>query len=108
MGGIPEVMEVILGQLPISQLYCVCRLVCRKWNAIIQREKVNMPAGKIVPFSIDFANIQVHVYIHVYQCKLVLCLFAVLVEFTLSLFPSPTVLVSLLEEDVFQVQIRSL
>ena len=56
VGGIPEVMEVILGQLPISQLYCSCRLVCRKWNAIIQREKVNMPAGEIVQFSIDFTK----------------------------------------------------
>ena len=40
IGRIPEVMEVILSQLPISHLYGSCRLVCRKWNDIIQREKV--------------------------------------------------------------------
>lgn len=40
VGGVPEVVEVILGQLPISHLYGSCRLVCRKWNAIILREKV--------------------------------------------------------------------
>ena len=38
-----EVLEIILAQLPLSQLYCRCRLVCRLWNDIIQREKV----GKI-------------------------------------------------------------
>ena len=40
VAGVPEIMEEILGQLPISHLYSSCRLVCRKWNDIIQREKV--------------------------------------------------------------------
>ena len=38
---VPEIVEEILGQLPISHLYSSCRLVCRKWNDIIQREKVH-------------------------------------------------------------------
>ena len=39
---VPEIVEEILAQLPISHLYTSCRLVCRKWNDIIQREKVYM------------------------------------------------------------------
>ena len=40
IGMVPEILEEILSHLPISHLYCNCRLVCRQWNDIIQREKV--------------------------------------------------------------------
>lgn len=39
-----EVLEIILAQLPLSQLYCKCRLVCHLWNDIIQQEKVRRNA----------------------------------------------------------------
>ena len=40
VAGVPEIVEEILGQVPITHLYSSCRLVCRKWNDIIMREKV--------------------------------------------------------------------
>ena len=40
---VPEIMEEIFGWLPISQLYSSCRLVCRRWNNIICRQKVYSP-----------------------------------------------------------------
>ncbi|CAI8037731.1 hypothetical protein GBAR_LOCUS21104 [Geodia barretti] len=39
VAGVPEIVEEILGQVPIYHLYSSCRLVCRKWNHIILREK---------------------------------------------------------------------
>ena len=41
VAGVPEIVEEILGQVPIYHLYSSCRLVCRKWNHIILREKVS-------------------------------------------------------------------
>ena len=40
VAGVPEIVEEIFGQVPITHLYSSCRLVCRKWNDIIMREKV--------------------------------------------------------------------
>ena len=40
VGGVTEIVEDILAQLPIDYLYGNCRLVCRRWNEIILREKV--------------------------------------------------------------------
>jgi F-box protein 18 (helicase) len=39
VGRVPEIMEEVLSHLPVSHLYTSCRLVCRKWNDIIQRKK---------------------------------------------------------------------
>jgi hypothetical protein len=39
VAGVPEIVEEILGQVPIYHLYSSCRLVCQKWNHIILREK---------------------------------------------------------------------
>ena len=44
VAGVPEIVEEILGQVPITHLYSSCRLVCRKWNDIIMREKVQCRA----------------------------------------------------------------
>ena len=54
--GLPaEVLELILAQLPLPQLYYSCRLVCRVWNNIIQREKVGrMRSLNTVPFLLPF------------------------------------------------------
>ena len=40
VAGVPEIVEEILGLVPIPHLYSSCRLVCQKWNNIILREKV--------------------------------------------------------------------
>ena len=42
VAGVPEIVEEILGQVPIYHLYSSCRLVCQKWNHIILREKVSI------------------------------------------------------------------
>jgi len=35
-----EVLEAVFCQLPLVELFTGCRLVCKRWNDIIMREKV--------------------------------------------------------------------